>query len=283
MAKPATPKNELAPRKENLPAELLEQIALDAGMGSEDATTEDMILPFLKIAQALSPEVNKRESVYIDGLEQGDFFNTASQATYKGESGLYLVPVYFQRKYLEWTPRDAGGGFNGEHPADIMDKTKPGPKGENFLDNGNEIVITGTWYCLVIDGKSGDVLDQAVISLSKTQLKKSRGLMSRLKQVTVTNPATGRKVNTPLFYNVLKVTSVPESNDQGNWYGWKFDLAGNVFQFESGAEIYDGSKVLLEALRSGKARAADPNPSDNLDRGSAGAEGQKPLDDETPF
>ena len=269
MAKQSTA---VAPQKgnANLPAEFLNQVAADAGLGAENATAEDMTVPLIKIAQALSPEVNKREATYIQGLEVGDFFNSATQKVWKGDVGFDAIPVYFERKYLQWTPRDKGGGFGGEHDASIMDKTTAGEKGENYLDNGDEIVITGTWYFIIPDDETGDV-DQAVVSLSKTQLKKSKQLMTKLRTLLLNGP--NGKFNPPLFYSKVKVTSVPESNDQGNWMGWKFELNGNVFELKEGKEIYEMSKGLMEAVRSGKVKAATEAPSDD-----AGGGGGKDID-----
>lgn len=270
-------KQEVATVKQsaNLPAEFLNQVALDAGKGAEEATSDDMSVPFIKIAQKLSEELDKRNSKFIEGMEEGDFFNTASLVVYGGEQGFWFVPVKFMRKYLQWTPRDKGGGFGGEHGPEIMDKTTAGEKGENYLSNGDEIVITGTWFGLIIDD-DGNVIDQAVVSLSKTQLKKSKTLMTRLKSVAIPGPS-GRKFNPPLFYNRVRVTSVPESNDQGNWMGWKFELSGSVFDFpnDTGGEIYDAAKMLLEAVDSGRVKAADPSAAGNDDVGEKSGEDRR--------
>jgi hypothetical protein len=241
-----------------LPAEFMEDVAADAGMGSEEATTDDMTIPFIRCAQSLSDEINKREAAYIDGLEEGDFFNTATEELWKGEEGFHFVPVLYQRKYLGWRLRNKGGGFVGEFDADVMEKTtKGGPNGNaDMLDDETEIVVTGTWYGLVVDKETGDA-QQCVIPFSKTQLKKSRMLMTKLKSVMVKGGPNG-SFNPPLFYNIVHVTSVPESNDQGKWMGWSMKLDGNVFELEDGKAIYDASKGLLAAVKSGVVKAADP-------------------------
>ena len=249
-------KKEVAKAGNTLPAEFMQQVALDAGMGGQHATSEDMTIPFIKVAQALSPEVDERDAAYIDGLKQGMFFNTATQNTYDGLKGFLAIPVLYVREYLEWTPRDAGGGFNGKHGPEIMDKVKMDDRGGAFLPNGNEIVTTGTWYFLVYDEET-KTIDQAVVSLSKTQFKKSRQLVTKLKTIQLKGP-NNKTFNPPFFYNVLRVTTVPESNDQGKWFGWKFDLAGNVFDIDPSGELYDQAKVLLEAVNSGEVKAATP-------------------------
>jgi len=55
----------------------------EAGAGLENFTTDDMQIPFIRILQALSPQLNKQDSMYIKGAEQGDIFNTVTQEVYK--------------------------------------------------------------------------------------------------------------------------------------------------------------------------------------------------------
>lgn len=263
-----TGKEVAKPTAAGLPA--MADMEADAGMGGEEATSEDMVIPFLRVAQALSDEVNKREAAYIEGLDPGDFFNTATRDIYGGEAGLYLIPVLFQRKYLGWTPRSQGGGFRGEFKEDIMAETHTN-EGENgtFLEDGTEIVPTGTWFCFIVDVETG-AASQAVVSLSKTQLKKSRQLMTMLKSTRVPN-GNGGSFNPPLFFHVLHVTSVPESNDQGNWFGWHFDIADiNIFDLPNGPELYAEAKTFISNLRSGAVKAANPEA-------TGGADGDMPF------
>lgn len=246
-------KRAMMKKETGLPERVMEDVYADAGMGAEHATSDDMTVPFIKLAQALSDEVNKRESAYIDGLEQGDFFNSATQDKWGGDKGFAFIPCHYERQYLEWTPRDAGGGFQGSHGPEIMEQvTQNGPA--STLPNGNEIVQTGAWFGLVVDENGS--FEQAVISLSKVQMKKSRQLMTMLKSVMLSGP--NGKFNPPTFYNVVRFTSVPESNDQGSWYGWKPVVEGNVFELDPSGDLYAQAKVLGAAVKSGKVKQAVP-------------------------
>ena len=51
-----------------------------------------MQIPFIRILQALSPQLNKQDSLYIKGAEQGDIFNTVNQEIYKADEGVIVVP-----------------------------------------------------------------------------------------------------------------------------------------------------------------------------------------------
>ena len=277
MAQTKTQSVTKAEEKGGLPAEMMQDLEQDAGRGIEDATTDDMIIPFIKLAQALSPEVNKREAEYIPGLEQGDFFNSATQEQWKGDEGLLLVPVTYQRKYLEWTPRAQGGGFQGEHDASIMNHAIWDDQDFVYkLDNGNHVEPTATWYVLIVNPETGDT-QQAVIALGKSQLKKSRQLMTKLKTVSLKG-ASGRRFNPPVFYNVIRATSVPESNDQGSWFGWHLKLEDNVFNLPDGSEIYQQAKTFLEAVNTCPVLATEPSEQEAATE--TGADG---VEDEVPF
>lgn len=283
MAETKSTSKSVAKKDENksgVPAEFMNDLEQDAGLGARDATTDDMIIPFIKLAQALSPEVNKREAEYIQGLEQGDFFNSATQELWKGDEGFYFIPVTYQRKYLEWTPRSQGGGFQGEHEASIMNEATWDDDDFVYkLKNGNHVEPTATWYVLVVDTKTGDS-QQAVIALSKSQLKKSRQLMTKLKSITLKGKS-GR-FNPPIFYNLVHATSVPESNDQGSWFGWSLKLDGNVFQVTDGEELYHSAKNFLEAVNTGQVKAAEPTEG-TTDPGPQPEGGRDEQDDEIPF
>ena len=95
----------------------------EAGAGLENLSTEDMQIPFIRILQALSPQLNKQDSLYIKGAEQGDIFNTVSQQVFKSDEGVIVVPCFFEKKFLEFALRSSGGGFIRELSPDDKDIT----------------------------------------------------------------------------------------------------------------------------------------------------------------
>ena len=106
-----------------LPAALMDQMDGYDGAGGEDASAQDMMIPYLTILQALSPQLNKQKGEFIQDAEQGEFFNSATNQTFSGEDGIMIIPVYYQRKYTEWVPRIDGGGLVGEHGPEILEQT----------------------------------------------------------------------------------------------------------------------------------------------------------------
>jgi hypothetical protein len=269
-------------KKSNLPAGLMADLEGDAGMGTEGVTAEDMLIPFLAILQALSPQVDKRDSDYVDGAEPSMIYNSALQTLYDGEDGIQIIPVKYRKVHNEWVPRSAGGGYVGERDATIMDETERDEKsGRDVLPNGNEVVGSGDWYVLVLNPDGTQ--DQAVISFSMTQMKKSRRMMTMIKSVALKNQA-GATFGPPMFYNVFKLTTVPEENDKGKWFGWDIEPNGNVFDLDNGEELYESAKGLYMAVAAGTVKAAPPANEPGPNSGGTPPAGEEStLDDDVPF
>ena len=91
----------------------------------------------------MSPQLNKQDPLYIKGAEQGDIFNTVSGEIYKADTGLTVVPRYFEKKFLEFALRSTGGGFIKELSPDDKDINLTNREGTiEMLPSGNELVRT---------------------------------------------------------------------------------------------------------------------------------------------
>lgn len=90
----------------------------DAGAGTEDARTEEMLTPFLRMIQAGSPQLKRGNEKYLAGAQQGMLLNTATSEFYDGEVGLPFLVCAREYDYGIWTPFDDGGGFHGRMSAD---------------------------------------------------------------------------------------------------------------------------------------------------------------------
>lgn len=84
----------------NVPAWMQE----DLDKGKENIGSEDIELPRLKLIQGLSPELEQ----YND-LRPGHFLHTAHEHIFTGP--FRAVPIYMDRRYILWNPRDSGGGI----------------------------------------------------------------------------------------------------------------------------------------------------------------------------
>ena len=69
--------NDLEKGKSNLPANLMDDIFATAGQGV-DYETSELQIPFVRVIQALSPQIKKNDPMFIKGASQGDAFNTVT-------------------------------------------------------------------------------------------------------------------------------------------------------------------------------------------------------------
>ena len=78
-----------------LPAELAAAFEDDAGFGFEEVTSSDLQIPFLRIIQALSPQLKKSDAAFIEGAGQGDIFNTVTNKVWDADEGVIVLPSAF--------------------------------------------------------------------------------------------------------------------------------------------------------------------------------------------
>lgn len=232
----------------------------DAGGGFEAADAEAYAIPFLTILQSGSPQCKRSDGAYLAGAEEGKLINTVTQELFDGSVGVVVIPCYYKRSFIRWAPRETGGGFRGEvAPTDPMVlNAKNDADGYPIDDEGNNLVDTRTHYVLVLDDKGG--YQPAVISCAASQLKKSRQWMSKMNGIKLTR-ADGSLFTPAMFSHQYLVTTTPESNDKGSWFGWKLEMSGPV---RSNA-LYQAAKALRDAVSSGAVREQTPSSAQSTD------------------
>jgi hypothetical protein len=256
MSKKTTGKELAEVKKAPLPAQQevlnIDDMVTDEGQGLENIGAADMALPFLVVLQSGSPQVKKGDAK-IEGAVEGHIFNTVSQEVYDGDEGIYVVPCLYKKSFVEWKPREAGGGFVAQYEDDsVLARTRKDTKGRDMLESGNLIVATAYHYVLLINVVNGD-FSRAVIGMSSTQLKKSRRWNSIMTGLRLTK-SDGTKFTPPMFSHLYRLTTEAESNEYGNWCGWKVEISGAV----PNKEIYTAAKKYAAELKSGAIREATP-------------------------
>ena len=197
---------------------VLDDDLLSGGTGLEDTDSGDYAMPFVRVLQSGSPQLKKNHAKYIEGASQGMLFNTVSNAVYDGDEGILVIPCAYTKKYIEWVPRDAGGGIvNSEHTVDILKSATQNEKKKYLLANGNEVQETAQYFAIIVNNEEEP--EEALLSFTSSQLSFSRRWNSMLKTSRVKNSA-GDMVLAPMFANVYRIKTVEQSNDLGSWYGF---------------------------------------------------------------
>jgi hypothetical protein len=88
----------------------LAALAVEEG-NEEHLSQEELELPFLRVAQKGSPQVDDAKPEYIDGLKPGQYFNTVSSTNY-GDTLMVQVHGYFHN-YLIWKGEKGNGDYGG--------------------------------------------------------------------------------------------------------------------------------------------------------------------------
>ena len=227
---------------------ILDDILETAGEGV-DYETSELQIPFIRVIQALSPQIKKSDAAFIKGAEQGDLFNTVTGEVWKGEEGINVIPCYQETKHLEFTPRDQGGGFVGELPAgdpNILKTTRQGAK--ETLPSGNELVKSDQHYCMVLN-KDGSA-QPAIVDMKSTQLKICRRWKTQIAMQKI--PDKNGVMRTPaLFATIWNLKTVEESNDMGTWYNYTVEKVDLV----KDKNLFIDAKNFRSSVESGAAKA----------------------------
>jgi hypothetical protein len=256
------------------PEWLREKMKQDKGKGVSTDTADNLV-PLIYVLQALSPQVNRRNPAFIEGAEPGAFWlRNAPVEIIPGDpeqGGMIAQSCYYFHDWIEWKPRDSGGGFIARHAPLTGDRKEECPVGDavrtedpqnnrrvRFLrPNGNEVIHTRNH---VINVYTREGVLPYIIPFSSTGHTTSRAWMQLM------NTMAGGVG----FAAKYKLTTRERSNPSGTW----FAVDVKFHEWCDEAEYAAGLR-LNEAFASGEKQAEAPVA-------SGGGEGTEGGDD-IPF
>lgn len=260
----------------------------DAGQGMEGATAESFAIPFLSVLQSNSPQVDEASGTAIEGARAGMLFEnvTGRMISGKPDAGARFVPCAYRRVFLRWGPRGGdNAGFKGElTPEQVATMRAKGeivdvdgrlyfPDEDGNIKRAKDGTVqcdrlsdTRNHYVLLINEEDGS-WQQALLSLTSTQIKKSKTLMAALASVKIKG-ASGL-FTPPTFANVVHATTMAESNDKGNWFGLRMELVGRVDR----PDLYAAAKAFRDSVVKGQVEVKYEEAGDPAPGRSAGGEG----------
>jgi len=220
---------------------------LKANQGSEDVGQDDLVMPRLGQAQALSDQLKKTNEAYIPGLQVGDFFNTATSEVYGRE--VNVVPVKYFKQYIEFTPREEGGGIVarydsvGEVPPEDL---KFGPNGEKpkCTEFKNRL-------CLLVKENGTEPI---VVSCKSSNLKTMKFWNNKILQTGVA-----------AIKQLWKLEAITRSGNNNEWEGFRPVLAGPTPEavYPRAKEFLaslEGKTVTMDATGLAEEQKAEPTP-----------------------
>ena len=255
---PTQSAGELVPQQGGPVASFVADMEQDSALGRLQMGIGDVALPYIMILQALSPQVSRSNPKHIDGAAEGMFYNSLTEEIFDPNEGIYIIPCAYQKAWVEWKPRDTGGGLVQSHDSDeILKHTTRNDRNFDVLPNGNFIIATAYYYCLMSlpDGTVSPV----VISMARTQLKKSRRWNSMMLGIMV--DGRNGKFNPPMFSHIYKMKTIPETKNNNSWFSWDIHL----WKMIDDPHLYNMAKKLSADVSKGLVKAAPPQEVDGAD------------------
>lgn len=277
---------EIAPKAETAVAAITEIDYSDyAGAGTELVDSQSIAIPFLLVLQGLSPQIET-----VDGAKPGKILNSITNEIF---DSVLIVPIYYQRGYVRWAPRATGGGFKGNYsPAEIeagvydvngnskeiaglrkingeywfdvpADATPYDDKGQAKFDK-----LSDTRVHFVMFRNNEGIWEQAVLSLSSTQIKKSKRLNSLIdaRRIVVNKGGREQLIKPPSWAFSYEVSTLKEKNAKGEWWGISFANGQRI----ADKDFFDSCCKFYELIKGGSVVVTPPE-SEHFE-GAEGAE-----------
>lgn len=258
----------------------------DAGKGLQDIDRSETRIPFIFILASNSPQVKPPAQGGIQGAQQGMIMNGGTGELFdvsKAPNGLKFLPCYRDHNFVEFVPKNLGGGFVAVHkPDDVMilqlqakqgnfgrlsrNCTKRDPQGLPL--DGTEISETFYLYGLLVDDFGST--SQVIVPFKSTQIKKYQNFIQRTKTWKYKDPrstdeAPRPPIVPPIWAHFLRLGTTPEKNKKGEFWGWTLGLwerndDGTEKPYresinKKGSPLYEEAAEFNRMLESGEAKA----------------------------
>jgi hypothetical protein len=205
-------------RKDTLPA-VAAAVAIDHESFGE-MSKADIAIPFLVVLQPLSPQCTPGHAKEVEGARPGMIYQTVTGELF---TSVTVVPAEYKRTFIEWVPRDKGGGFRGERGLEFerVFESARNEKGRAILDNGNELADTRSWYVMVV--REDGTRFPAIISMGSSQIVVSK----KWNAMQITPPPSHSGPLGRSSY-AWQLRTVLNKNEKGSWFGWAPARAARV-------------------------------------------------------
>ena len=181
--------------------------------GFEDMDASKTAIPWLKIAQELTPECKKTKPQYIEELELGQLFNSVSKEIYGNE--VWFICLGFQYRWVEWKPDR--GGFVRDHSEQEYSKLEnvdTSKFGKYKTDEGNDLVETYNYVGFIADRPEHGPI---IFSLSSTSIKIARQWNSQMLRGTIPDGKGGYMPAKP-YHFVWSIKTALHQQDKNDWF-----------------------------------------------------------------
>lgn len=234
--------------------------------GAENVEAADRVMPRLALASKQSPQCDEENEKYIDGLRQGDFFNTISREIYG--STIYIVPLFELKTRAKNRPYGESGpaycqSFNGKTGVgDPGGDCRTCPHSKWTMVPGKQKnqkpACTENLNFAVLVMPSSGKLDEATYTWDVAPREDTISILG----FKSTSFGKGQELITMLdmrgrdwFTTVFKLSSFPKSDGKNSWHipipenaGWLAQAATEVSRpcYESIHQVYASGRMKVD-------------------------------------
>lgn len=208
--------------------------------GLEEADNQDFTVPRLSICQSNSPQRKKNDAKYIEGLLEGQLFNTLSGEIY--DDAIDLVPLYMIKTRMKFKPMAEGGGiecqsFNAIDGGRLCETCAACPHSQFQDDEPPACYLIYSYPSLIIrDGKLTSELIAMSFKSASTKVARNFNTMVRMR-------------NAPLYAAPVHVSPIDDEGAGQQFFNYKLDSKGwlDDQMFKEVSEFYNSMN--REALK----------------------------------
>lgn len=264
-----------------------------AGKGFEDATMNDVQIPFVQLLQSNSEVI---ENGTIPDAKAGDLLNTVTGEIIR--QPMIIQPILREHQWAEWVPRAKGGGKVGSYDDDHAiitacikanggDRVPPmdaaGEKRMPFKhpESGNDLIETFYLYAMLMNEEGTETEGYACIPFSSTKIAVFKRFYSAMLGMKGRPPISAFRAKLETVRATQKTSGKGFFNYQilpfaDNWRNSliKPDAAGMAL-------IQDANKM-GDMITGGLASVVGESQ-DAAEGGGGGSAGDQGEDDEMPF
>ena len=201
---------------------------LATGRGFDEMDSSDLIVPYVKIMQPLSPEVQDDDIK----AKQGDLLNSLSQFNYG--TSIKFIPLMFRKRRIKWISRDDGGGMECASLNGLVPDTGELHAEECRLCKYSQWINNEPPVCDLIYGFPSIVLDTkqenklVIVSFARTSFGAGKKLINQM-----------RFAGGDMFGRPYEIATKKEKNDKGTFFILTAKPAGELVDKEfAEAESY---------------------------------------------
>lgn len=260
-----------------------------AGQGLNDLDSSDRSVPFLKVLEKNSPEIET-----VDGAKAGMIIDTSTMKLY---DTIRFVPACREHAFVEWVPVDNGGGLVASYGMnEDISRWAKSQRGKIKLKNGNDLVETFYLFGILLPNEGDDEAEPkpVVISFTSTRIKTYKSIVNRSDSIMLSGQ-NGRKFKAPWFCHVWRIGTLKKVDGNQSWYLYTAefdspakDAAGARLPADS--EVVQMGAEMVRQKSSGELKMAQegaagdqPDTGTSSGGGYSGGGSGSAADDDPPF